>query len=192
MSLWQKLVITILTMLVAGFVAGLIWGNIFDVTMPSYLAGMAGGLAAILIWELLKKVVIRESMLSKWSLSFMLITIIALYFIVGVQPDALADSGSIDPRINNLYEHLGQTKSIGIFTKLSIKNNTARLNKSFAAHHQGKRPPNIKELRERYDLMVQEMMILVQGKDPELAREIYEVRLLLWSYLSDPEKYKLI
>jgi ABC-type thiamin/hydroxymethylpyrimidine transport system permease subunit len=89
MSLWQKLVITILTMLVAGFVAGLIWGNIFDVTMPSYLAGMVGGMAAILIWELLKKVVIRESMLSKWSLSFMLITIIALYFIVGVHPDAL-------------------------------------------------------------------------------------------------------
>jgi len=138
------------------------------------------------------KGVIRESILSKWSLSFMLITMIALYFIVGVYPDALADSGSLDPRINDLYDHLSQTKSIGIFTKLSIKNNTTRLNNSFAAYHQGERPPNIKELRERYDLMVQEMMVLVQGKDPELARKIHETRLLLWSYLSDPEKYNLI
>jgi len=124
------------------------------------------------------------------SLSFILMTMITLSYLIGVYPDALADSGSIDPRINDLYEHLSQTKSIGIFTKLSIKNNTARLNKSFATHHQGKRPPNIEELRERYDLMVQEMMILVQGKDPELAHKIHETRLLLWSYLSDPEKYK--
>jgi hypothetical protein len=40
--------------------------------------------------------------------------------------------------------------------------------------------------------MVQEILILVQEKDPELARIIHEARLLLWSYLSDPEKYKYI
>ena len=51
---------------------------------------------------------------------------------------------------------------------------------------------NLEELRERYDLMIQEMVILVQHKDPELAREIHATRLLLWSYLSDPEKYKFI
>jgi len=138
------------------------------------------------------KNVTDELILLRWSISFILTTMITLYILIGVYPDALADSGSLDPRINDLYDHLSQTKSIGIFTKLSIKNNTTRLNNSFAAYHQGERPPNIKELRERYDLMVQEMMILVQGKDPELAHKIHETRLLLWSYLSDPEKYNLI
>ena len=97
-----------------------------------------------------------------------------------------------NPKLNELFEQLNQTKAIGVFTKLSIKNNATRLQKSFAVYHQGKRPPNLEELRERYDLMVQEMLILVQDKDPELTRIIHEARLLLWSYLSDPEKYKYI
>ena len=62
------------------------------------------------------------------------------------------------------------------------------LHNAFAVYHQGKQPPGIEDLRERYDLMVQEMMILVQDKDPELARDLYTLRLLLWSYLSSPGK----
>ena len=136
--------------------------------------------------------VTSDSIILRWSMTFLLTTGIILYLIFAAYPTAAADSESIDPRIDKLYEHLTKTKAIGVFTKLSIKSNTTRLHKSFAVYHQGQRPPNLEELRERYDLMIQEMVILVQHKDPELAREIHATRLLLWSYLSDPEKYKFI
>lgn len=54
MSLWQKLLITIVAMLIASFVAGRLWLMAFDFTIPSYLAGVAGGLAALPVWELLR------------------------------------------------------------------------------------------------------------------------------------------
>ncbi len=55
MSLWQRMVLTLVAMLISSFVAGLIWQTIFNVTLPSYAGGMVGGLAAIPVWELLKR-----------------------------------------------------------------------------------------------------------------------------------------
>jgi hypothetical protein len=91
--------------------------------------------------------------------------------------------------LDELLDRFVTTKSVGVFTKLSIKGNVDRLNKSFAIYHDGNRPPNINELRQRYDLMVQEMIMIVQKKDPDLAKDFYDARLLLWSYLAEPEKY---
>ena len=56
MKLWQKLLITLAAMLVASFAAGRLWMMAFDLAIPSYLAGVAGGLAAIPVWELLRRV----------------------------------------------------------------------------------------------------------------------------------------
>jgi Na+/glutamate symporter len=56
MSLWQKLVLTLIAMLIASYLAGLIWQAMFDVTLPSYAGGVVGGLTAIPVWELLKRV----------------------------------------------------------------------------------------------------------------------------------------
>jgi len=103
-----------------------------------------------------------------------------------------ADEIIIEPTLDELLDRFASTKAIGVFTKLSIKVNVNRLYKSFNVYHDGKRPPTIEELRQRYDLMVQEMVMLVQNKDPELARDFYASRLLLWSHLSDPEKFKTI
>lgn len=55
MKRWQKLLITVLAMLVASFAIGRLWLMAFDTVIPSYLAGVVGGLAAIPIWELLNK-----------------------------------------------------------------------------------------------------------------------------------------
>ncbi|MBU1689775.1 MAG: hypothetical protein KJ958_08085 [Gammaproteobacteria bacterium] len=54
MKLWHKIIITIVAMLIASFVAGRLWLMAFDFVIPSYLAGVAGGLAAILVWELIR------------------------------------------------------------------------------------------------------------------------------------------
>jgi hypothetical protein len=42
-------------MLAASYVAGLIWKNTFNSLMPSYLAGVIGGLTALPLWELLRR-----------------------------------------------------------------------------------------------------------------------------------------
>lgn len=59
MPLWQRLTITILAMLVASLVAGLVWRNIFDAGIPAYLSGVVGGLAALPVWELLRRIGIK-------------------------------------------------------------------------------------------------------------------------------------
>ncbi len=60
MPFWQRLLITMVTMLLASFVAGLIWQGIFNTGIPSYLGGIVGGLAALPMWELLKHINIQS------------------------------------------------------------------------------------------------------------------------------------
>jgi hypothetical protein len=56
MPFWQRLVITVVAMLATSFVVGLIWVALFGFALPSYLAGMIGGLTALPVWEFLKRV----------------------------------------------------------------------------------------------------------------------------------------
>jgi hypothetical protein len=56
MAFGKRLLITLLAMLAASYVGGLIWKNTFNSLMPSYLAGIIGGLTALPVWEMLKRV----------------------------------------------------------------------------------------------------------------------------------------
>ena len=56
MPFWQRLVVTLIAMLVVSFVAGLIWQSIMNFGLPSYAAGVIGGLTALPLWEYLKRV----------------------------------------------------------------------------------------------------------------------------------------
>ena len=56
MPFWQRLTITFLAMLGASFILGVFWRSIFNVPLPSYLAGVIGGLTALPVWELLKRI----------------------------------------------------------------------------------------------------------------------------------------
>ena len=56
MPLWQRLLITLVTMVGASFIVGLIWSAIFTTEIPSYLSGLIGGLTAVPVWEFLKRV----------------------------------------------------------------------------------------------------------------------------------------
>ena len=59
MPLWQRLLITLATMLVMSFVTGLLWRWLFNTDIPSYLSGAVGGITAVPMWEFLKRVAIR-------------------------------------------------------------------------------------------------------------------------------------
>ena len=60
MPFWQRLAITLLAMLAASFILGVFWRSIFNVPLPSYLAGVIGGLTALPVWEFLKRIKPKE------------------------------------------------------------------------------------------------------------------------------------
>ena len=56
MVFWQRLLITVLVMLATSFIMGAIWRSTFNMMIPSYIAGVIAGLAALPVWEFLKKI----------------------------------------------------------------------------------------------------------------------------------------
>jgi hypothetical protein len=56
MPFWQRLIITLVAMIAASFIVGLIWNGLFGIALPSYLGGVIGGLTALPVWELLKRI----------------------------------------------------------------------------------------------------------------------------------------
>lgn len=54
MTIWQRLLITLIVLVLASFVAGLVWRDLFDARIPSYLSGIIGGITALAVWELLR------------------------------------------------------------------------------------------------------------------------------------------
>jgi hypothetical protein len=53
---WQRLLGTIAAALIASYLVGLIWQYILSFPIPSYAAGLVGGLAALPIWDFLKRI----------------------------------------------------------------------------------------------------------------------------------------
>jgi len=56
MPFWQRLSITLVAMLAASFILGVFWRSLFNIPLPSYIAGIIGGLTALPVWELLKRI----------------------------------------------------------------------------------------------------------------------------------------
>jgi hypothetical protein len=56
MPLWQRLLVTLVAMAAASLLVGLIWRALLGFELPSYLAGVVGGLTAVPVWEFLKRV----------------------------------------------------------------------------------------------------------------------------------------
>jgi hypothetical protein len=87
-----------------------------------------------------------------------------------------------------LKERLKDTRAIGLFTKLSLKNDVDDLLGQFRTFHARKVPP-LSELRQRYDLLLLKVLSLLQDGDPPLAAAISGSRETLWSILTDPQKF---
>src|SRR2546425_3501751 len=91
--------------------------------------------------------------------------------------------------LKSLEKRLRETKAIGVFTKLSLKNQVDDLLSQFRAFHQGKGGSKLTELRQSYDLLMMKVLSLLQDSDPSLARDIVTSREALWSLLADPAKF---
>lgn len=88
-----------------------------------------------------------------------------------------------------LKQKLQQTKAIGVFTKLALKNQVDDLLERFKAHYQAGRKSDVAALRQSYNMLVLKVLSLVQDGDPTLAQTIAASREALWGILSDPVKF---
>jgi hypothetical protein len=102
-------------------------------------------------------------------------------------PSRQAAAPALD--MKSLEKRLRETKAIGVFTKLSLKNQVDDLLSQFRAFHQGKGGSKLPELRQSYDLLMMKVLSLLQNSDPPLARDIVTSREALWSLLADPDKF---
>lgn len=89
-----------------------------------------------------------------------------------------------------LEKRLKDTPAIGVFTKLTLKNQVDDLLDQFKAYYQGRAKTTLAALRQPYDQLILKVLSLLQDGDPPLARAIVESREVIWGILSDPEKFK--
>lgn len=101
-------------------------------------------------------------------------------------PVAKKQESSLD--LAALKERLRETKAIGVFTKLALKNQVDDLLAQFRAHYASGQN-TLAALRQQYDMLVLKVLALLQDSDPPLARTIAGSREAIWGILADPVKF---
>jgi hypothetical protein len=91
--------------------------------------------------------------------------------------------------LTSLEQRLRDTHAIGIFTKLSLKNQVDDLLAHFKSFHQGEVPPTLTQLRHEFELLLIKVVTVLEDGDPPLATAVSTSREALWSVLSDPQKF---
>ena len=56
MPFWQRSLILLAAMMAISFLVGYLWYSLFNFNLPSYVSGVVGGLTAVPLWDLLKRV----------------------------------------------------------------------------------------------------------------------------------------
>ena len=91
--------------------------------------------------------------------------------------------------LKSLEKRLRETEAIGLFTKITLKNQIDDLVNQFREHHRNSGKTSLAELRQRYDMLLLKLLSLLQDKDPSLAGTIVASRDTLWSILTDPIQF---
>lgn len=94
--------------------------------------------------------------------------------------------------LNGLEARLRETRAIGLFTKLSLKNQVDDLLEQFQEFHAGRGGGPLPRLRERFDLLVLKVLSLLQDRDARLARDVAASREALWALLADPRTFSTL
>ena len=94
--------------------------------------------------------------------------------------------------MKSLETRLKETKAIGVFTKLALKNQVDDLLSQFRAYYQGHLKTTLAELRRPYEMLLLKVLALLQDTDPPLAGAIVASREAIWGILADPVKFTTI
>jgi hypothetical protein len=109
---------------------------------------------------------------------------------VAAAPSAPPKPAPLD--LNSLEQRLKDTRAIGVFTKLSLKNQVDDLLSELRDFHKGSAKMSQSVLRQKYDLLIIKVLSLLQDGDPPLAMAISSSREAIWGILMDPEKFAKI
>jgi len=60
MPFWQRFLILILAVIVISMVIGMIWHSWFGFALPAYASGVISGLAAVWLWDMLKRIKAKQ------------------------------------------------------------------------------------------------------------------------------------
>jgi hypothetical protein len=91
-----------------------------------------------------------------------------------------------------LEQRLRDTRAVGLFTKLSLKNQVDDLLGQFRSYYRGSKPPPPPDLRQRYDGLLLKVLSVLQDGDPPLAAQIWSSREAIWIVLADPQRLEKI
>jgi hypothetical protein len=108
------------------------------------------------------------------------------------QPAPASASTAPPLDLNGLEQRLRDTRAIGVFTKLSLKNQVDDLLAQFKAFHQGDSRSTLGQLRQQYELLLMKVVSLLQNGDPALASAVVSSREAIWGILTDPKKFAAI
>lgn len=100
---------------------------------------------------------------------------------------AVAGPAPLD--LKTLEQRLRDTKAIGVFTKLTLKNQVDDLLGKFRTFYSGTTPPTLPDLRQAYEGLLLKVLTVLQDSDPALAHDINASREALWGLLSDRNKF---
>ncbi len=128
------------------------------------------------------------------KLKIILGSLLFLLSVAGLAQQSGSDNsdGADDFDLNALVSRISQSKALGLFTKLSLKHDIDGLLENVRKYHDGSGDGSLEKLRERYDVLVHKLMILLQEKDGDLVKSIDDGRDKLWAILSDHEKFASI
>lgn len=105
------------------------------------------------------------------------------------ETEAPADTITEKYDINALVARLRNTKAIGFFTKLALKNQIDDLMDRFRRFHSGEAHPPLEKLRDQFNFLFMKVVTLLQDRDPALGQEIAKGREILWGKLADPGEF---
>ncbi len=94
--------------------------------------------------------------------------------------------------LGSLEQRLRDTRAIGVFTKLSLKNQVDDLLSRFRDFYGRKSTADLAQLRQKYDLLLLKVLSVLQDGDPGLASTIAASKENLWALLADPQKFSTL
>jgi hypothetical protein len=103
----------------------------------------------------------------------------------GKEQPAAVGNGPPTLGLAEIEQRLRDTHAIGVFTKLSLKNQIDDLLGQLRAYHLKQTSVSLPQLRQRYDVLLQKVIGLLQSGDAPLAKDISSSREAIWSLLTN-------
>ena len=90
--------------------------------------------------------------------------------------------------LDELADRIKETRAIGVFTKLALKNDIDDLVGALGAHHE-RGEGRLADLQQRYEALVLKLLTLLEPEEPDLALALARSREEIWNRLADPVRF---